>query len=139
MLNRELEAQLEELAGGLEPGELSVTALGSARREAPNAEIAIEDPELEHIVERLARRRVPILFTDRRVVFFAMDREGSLTEVLTQVRSDTIRITRVKRGCRFITGYVVLGIGSMELKFQVTQAENDELEVLAKSRYADRS
>jgi hypothetical protein len=138
VLNREVRERLEALAGGLEVGETSVAALLSGNRDAPNADIAIDDPELERIAKQLAKKRIPILFTDRRVVFFAVDRQGLLTGVLMHLRSDALKITRIKRGRRFVTGYVVLGIGTMELKFQVNQAENDELDVLANSQYADR-
>jgi hypothetical protein len=130
---------LETLAGGPESGETTVAVLVSAHREAPNADIAIDSPELEQIAKQLAKQRVPMLFTDRRIVFFAVDRQGLLTGVLLQLRSDALRIPRIKRGRRFVTGYVVLRIDTIELQFQVNPAENDELDVLARSQYADRA
>jgi hypothetical protein len=135
-VSNEVLAHLEELAGGLEPGERSVAMLLSLYRDAPSADIAIVDPGLADLLRQLARRRLPMLFTDRRVVVFEVDKQGQLVGLLAQIPSDAIRVTRIKPGRRFLKTSIVLRIATVDLRLMLAADEKENLDALARSQYA---
>ncbi len=135
-MSSEVLAHLEGLAGGLEPGERSIAMLLSLYRDAPKADIAVVDPSLADLLRQLATKRLPMLFTDRRVIVFEVDQQGQLVGPLVQIPSGTIRVTRVKRGRRFLKGSIVLRIAMVELRLVLAIDESENLDTLARSQYA---
>ena len=134
-MSGELRARLEDLVGGFEPGEEFVALLYSLEREAPKEDIAIQEPELEHLVMRLARGRLPMLFTDRRVIVFEVDPDDRPSGIVAQIPSTVVRVARIKKRTRFTKASVVLRIGSVDLQLDLGSDEHENLDLLARSQY----